>query len=346
MLVCYLLFIVYLLFQNVDDARIFLKHFYPELGVNLGERKYGEDCRLVLPGGGINWPIIKDTVFDEFVVAHTLGWWGKALILRDNTMLWAVSILFELLELTFQHLLPNFNECWWDSWLLDVAICNWLGIATGMWTVRYFKSKEYNWRGISQQPNLLAKATRGLLQFTPHSFDDFQWQIFSSPKRCVQCLFPAAIILLFEINHFFLKYELWVPPINPLNTIRLSVLFLMALPGMKEYYDFIESDSSDVFQKVGPFAWLAMAIALAETLTVIKFGKGLFPQPWPRKVLVAWGSVGLLFAVIMTVWCVRFYILKSPPRLNGKQAPAQTTSSRGRKPEQKSRNRSRSRRSD
>jgi hypothetical protein len=26
-----------------------------------------------------------------------------------------------------QHLLPNFNECWWDSFLLDVAICNFLG---------------------------------------------------------------------------------------------------------------------------------------------------------------------------------------------------------------------------
>jgi hypothetical protein len=24
-------------------------------------------------------------------------------------------------------MLPNFNECWWDSWLLDVAICNSLG---------------------------------------------------------------------------------------------------------------------------------------------------------------------------------------------------------------------------
>lgn len=34
----------------------------------------------------------------------------------------------------------------------------------GMWTVRYFKSKQYNWSGISQQPSLLAKAKRGLMQ--------------------------------------------------------------------------------------------------------------------------------------------------------------------------------------
>ena len=114
-----------------------------------------------------------------------------------------------------------------------MAVCNAIGIVTGMWAVRYFRSKEYNWRGISEQPNLAAKARRGLMQFTPYSFDDFRWRAFSSPKRCVQCFFPAMVLLLFEVNHFFLKYELWVPPDNPLNVIRLVILALMALPGMK-----------------------------------------------------------------------------------------------------------------
>jgi hypothetical protein len=68
-----------------------LQHMYSELGVDLHERSYGGNCALILPnGGGINWPVIKATVFDEFVVAHTLGWWGKALIIRDNVMLWII----------------------------------------------------------------------------------------------------------------------------------------------------------------------------------------------------------------------------------------------------------------
>lgn len=29
--------------------------------------------------------------------------------------------------LLLQHMLPNFNECWWDSWVLDVLVCNSLG---------------------------------------------------------------------------------------------------------------------------------------------------------------------------------------------------------------------------
>ena len=51
----------------------------------------------------------------------------QALIIRDYPMLWTLSIGFELMELTFQHMLPNFNECWWDSWILDVAVCNLIG---------------------------------------------------------------------------------------------------------------------------------------------------------------------------------------------------------------------------
>ncbi len=36
-----------------------------------------------------------------------------------------------------------------------------------------------------------------------------------------------------QVNAFFLKYVLWIPPLNPLNTIRLLILFLTALPTAK-----------------------------------------------------------------------------------------------------------------
>ena len=49
---------------------------------------------------------------------------------------WFISIAFELCELTFQHWLPNFNECWWDSWVLDVLVCNAIGIYAGAAGVR------------------------------------------------------------------------------------------------------------------------------------------------------------------------------------------------------------------
>jgi len=44
--VVYLVAITFLLFQNRDDARQFMKHLHPDLGVELPERSYGADCRL------------------------------------------------------------------------------------------------------------------------------------------------------------------------------------------------------------------------------------------------------------------------------------------------------------
>jgi hypothetical protein len=43
----------------------------------------------------------------------------------------------------------------------------------------------------------------------------------SGPKRFLQAMLPVAVMLTFELNVFFLKYALWVPPTNPLNTYRL-----------------------------------------------------------------------------------------------------------------------------
>lgn len=138
------------------DALLCMQLLYPDLGVEMPERAYGADCRLVIPGAGINWDVIKGTLFDEFVIAHTLGWWGKALIIRNYPLLWILSIGFELMELTFQHMLPNFNECWWDSWILDVAVCNFIGLLSGMWTVRWVHQASSSMRSAEQ----LTRCTR------------------------------------------------------------------------------------------------------------------------------------------------------------------------------------------
>lgn len=75
------------------------------------------------------------------------------------------------------------HGCRWDSWILDVAVCNLIGLLTGMATVRYFGSQRYNWRGISEQPTLLDKVKRGAGQFLPYSVDNLDWGVFSSPAR-------------------------------------------------------------------------------------------------------------------------------------------------------------------
>ena len=79
--------------------------------------------------------------------------------------------------------------CWWGA-----------GILTGMMTVRYFGSRNYDWSGLSEQKTVIGKARRSVLQFSPHSWDDFDWRLTSSPLRCIQCLFPIGLILLIEVS--------------------------------------------------------------------------------------------------------------------------------------------------
>lgn len=330
LVVAYALFMSYVLFLSVDEARALFGAIDPALGVELDERAYGDDCSLTetrpnpawtpespasVPATlrSVNWGALRGTLFDEFVAAHVIGWWGKALMLRDRRLLWLISAGFECMELTFKHWLPNFNECWWDSWILDFAVCNALGIEIGMACVRYFDSKEYNWSGLSRQKTWGARARRGLAQLTPHSWRAFSWAPTSSPLRALQCLFPIGFFLLFELTGFFLKYELWIPPTNPMLTARLFLLLGLGLPGMREFYEYMGDPGAPADArptKLGSFAWTGVFLALVEVLICIKFGRGEFTAPFPKPVVLAWSLLlgGSLLGWI--VWATRVYLLE------------------------------------
>ena len=86
------------------------------------------------------------------------------------------------------------------------------------------------------------QAKRSLKQFMPYSWDRFEWAIVSTPKRTLQCLGLVIVFLLVELNAFFLKYILWIPPLNPLNTYRLILWFLLGVPAVREYFYFIDGE--------------------------------------------------------------------------------------------------------
>ncbi|ERL93183.1 hypothetical protein D910_10480 [Dendroctonus ponderosae] len=85
---------------------------------------------------------------DVFALGHFFGWMFKAILIRHMGILWATSIMWEITELAFAHLLPNFIECWWDALILDVLICNGLGIWCGLKICRALEMREYKWESI------------------------------------------------------------------------------------------------------------------------------------------------------------------------------------------------------
>ncbi|EYU40802.1 hypothetical protein MIMGU_mgv1a007963mg [Erythranthe guttata] len=262
MAVIYLVALTFLLFQKRDDAREFMKFLHPDLGVELPERSYGADCRIYVP---------------------------------ENP-----TSRFKNVYLTFRHMLPNFNECWWDSIILDILICNWFGIWAGMQTVRYFDGKTYEWVGISRQPNIMGKVKRTLGQFTPARWDKDEWHPFLGPFRFIQVLSLCVIFLTVELNTFFLKFCLWIPPRNPLIVYRLVLWWLLAIPTIREYNSYLQ-DRKPV-KKVGSFCWLSVAICIVELLICIKFGHGLFPNAMPKWLVIFWTCVGFGFVTSLGAW--------------------------------------------
>lgn len=134
--VVYLLGLVFLLFQDLRDVRAGLHWMDPLSGIPMEERNYAEECN--------SWSAMTDKL-DVFVLAHFLGWTVKAMVIRDSRLLWILSLLFEWMEISFRHVLPNFWECWWDHLLLDVFGCNLLGIYLGLALCRRFQVLQYRW---------------------------------------------------------------------------------------------------------------------------------------------------------------------------------------------------------
>lgn len=279
----YELLLVFLLFQDLDTARFMMTLIDSNLGVPLPEKSYAEDCSLT--------PANIWNALDIFCVAHTLGWFGKAMILRDYWFCWILSIAFELAEYSLQHQLANFAECWWDHWILDVLICNWIGTYLGMKVCQYLEVKPYEWRGLRQTHGLRSKARRVLSQFSPHDFTAFKWGTASSFTHYITVVLLLAVFLAAELNPFYLKSLLWMEPDHPIVILRLAFVFLCALPAVRELFEYINDPRRAV--RMGQHVWLLLATILTELLVIKKWS--IFLEPFPTPVKWGWGvGVGLL----------------------------------------------------
>ncbi|KAK0202127.1 phosphatidyl serine synthase-domain-containing protein [Desarmillaria ectypa] len=310
----YELVLVFLLFQDLDSARGMMRILDPALGVALPEKSYAEDCTLSLASV---W-----NALDVFCVAHTLGWFGKAMILRDYWFCWILSIAFELAEYSLQHQLANFAECWWDHWVLDVLICNWIGTYLGMKVCQYLEVKPYEWRGLRQHRGLRSKARRVLSQFSPHDFTAFKWGTASSFMHYFVVVLLLAVFLAAELNPFYLKTLLWMEPDHPIVIMRLAFVFLCALPAVRELYQYINDPRKAV--RMGQHVWLLLATILTEILVIRKWSVGVFTEPFPRG--VKWGlGIGALLLVLYPavqfgIPSARRYIRKQKKKARGKKA--------------------------
>ncbi|XP_057635023.1 phosphatidylserine synthase 2 isoform X1 [Chionomys nivalis] len=301
--VVYELFLIFILFQTVHDGRQFLKYVDPRLGVPLPERDYGGNC-LVYDADNKTDPFhnIWDKL-DGFVPAHFIGWYLKTLMIRDWWMCMIISVMFEFLEYSLEHQLPNFSECWWDHWIMDVLICNGLGIYCGMKTLEWLSLKTYKWQGLWNIPTYKGKMKRIAFQFTPYSWVRFEWKPASSLHRWLAVCGIILVFLLAELNTFYLKFVLWMPPEHYLVLLRLVFFVNVGGVAMREIYDFM--DELKPHRKLGQQAWLVAAITVTELLIVVKYDPHTLTLSLPFYISQCW-TLGSILVLTWTVW--RFFL--------------------------------------
>ncbi|XP_004851784.1 phosphatidylserine synthase 2 isoform X1 [Heterocephalus glaber] len=301
--VVYELFLIFILFQTVHDGRQFLKYVDARLGTPLPERDYGGNCLIYDPDNKTDpFHNIWDKL-DGFVPAHFIGWYLKTLMIRDWWMCMIISVMFEFLEYSLEHQLPNFSECWWDHWLMDVLVCNGLGIYCGMKTLEWLSLKTYKWQGLWNIPTYKGKMKRIAFQFTPYSWVRFEWKPASSLRRWLAVCGIILVFLLAELNTFYLKFVLWMPPEHYLVLLRLVFFVNVGGVAMREIYDFM--DDLKPHKKLGQQAWLVAAITVTELLIVVKYDPHTLTLSLPFYISQCW-TLGSVLVLTWTIW--RFFL--------------------------------------
>lgn len=296
--VLYLMGLLFLLFQNYTTIKNVMYWFYPKLqnfSIDL-EKEYGVNCS----------DITLEKLWahmDVFAFGHFFGWAMKAMLVRHYGICWTISVTWEITEMAFAHLLPNFKECWWDAIVLDVLLCNGLGIWFGMRICEKLEMRSYKWESIKDIQTTTGKIRRALLQFTPASWTHVRWM----DPACTYMRFLAVTELVIfwqvtELNTFFLKHIFEVPPDHPLSVARLMLIGIIVAPTLRQYYSYVTDTRC---RRVGTQCWVFGAIMLTEAIICIKFGLELFAQTQIVNILL-WVFLQFVMSVACVYGCVLY----------------------------------------
>lgn len=297
----YLFFLIFILFLNIDQVRAVQYYLDPSLRDAKREidvvESYASDC------SNVTIQTIWDSL-DIFAFAHFWGWGMKALMIRNYGFCWVISVTWELTEIQFTHILPNFEECWWDHWILDVLICNGGGIWLGMQVTKYFEMRKYRWESVLDIDSKTKKIKRCILQFTPESWSPVNWIRGGKPtllSRAFSIFCLSMLWQIIELNTFFSKHFFRYPGSHFYCWGRILFLGLISCPAIKQYYSYATDSRC---KRLGNHAWLFIAITLIESIVNIKYGYSELTGTNQWKVIqwvfiMALGSIVGLFICLL-----------------------------------------------
>ena len=107
--------------------------------ISRGMHTYDDDCEFTLEN------LWND--MDHYFAVHWCNWILSSFVIRDAYILHFWQIFDEVIELSAQHKLPHFRECWWDHLFTDILFANIPAITLGLWLVDRMGIRRYDFLG-------------------------------------------------------------------------------------------------------------------------------------------------------------------------------------------------------
>lgn len=299
--IIYLMTLTFCLFLTVEQVQSILTYLF---GQNILETEseiaakevYATDCN------NLSFDKLYMAI-DRYALAHYLGWVAKAILLRSYGLCWLISLTWELTEISFTHVIEHLTECWWDSWILDVALCNGLGIHCGIKIAKFLEMSTYKWESIKTKDVVSEKLVRLAIKFSPENWFKIRWiNPKSSPNRVLKLWCLTMIFLVTELNAFFFKHFVNYRSSHILCWGRIIFIAIMGAPAVRQYYIY----TTDLEAKnLGSQCWLFIAIIVLELLVNIKYGWTHFEKTKITYIIVWMAMAALLCAIclyFMAAW--------------------------------------------
>lgn len=246
----YFCFIICMLNHRPKYGRWILGYLDPRLNqsVTKGHHTYDDNCELELQNVWSN--------FDHYYLVHLGNWFLSSFVIRDFYILHFKQVLDEIIELSWQHILPHFRECWWDHILMDITLSNIPAITLGLWVIKKTGLVMYDYYGTKDKKSI------------------WEYDCWHCHKRFGIFIYMMMLLVIHFLNGFFINNNLLIPPYHPFPVIRLLIWFGVGSIGFREAYEDAKTWNTPARRYTsveGRYRWLCAAILTTEVVLCWKY---------------------------------------------------------------------------
>jgi phosphatidylserine synthase 2 len=288
----YLFYFVLLVFFIILPPKAgitFLHDLFPDIaggsGAVFDQLSKKQPAHLLASDCEVNFNNIWRQVTSIWFLAHVGGYWAKMCLYRDWQMCLTYSVAFEIVELSLVWLVPEFEECWFDSIFLDVLGANMIGMLLGRATLRYLSCRDYDWEPSNENLSFWKQAKNLASRCMPFSWSTYNWP--KNEKSWILTGVTWLCSIVIEFNAFVILHGLVVRPSHWIQTARLFLIGAQAAQSVPEWYEYVRGGT----QRIGHNCWLMFVTMILELILGLRYGKGgasYGDKTIPTDILIIW----------------------------------------------------------